>query len=160
MNKIDIFDDEELRTLKRVEPQEKSIASFFDLIHGMSISFLAERINAIAEENPQAKIIIESHDPAGLDLKSNLVATYTKTIEHTVEQAPELSKDNRDEISCGVPCGCYFCFRLFGGHDIEEWEDDGKTALCPHCGVDAVIANVDDALYLVDAGMRWFTGET
>ena len=33
----------------------------------------------------------------------------------------------------------------FSAEDINQWTDDGSTALCPNCGVDAVLSsNADD----------------
>lgn len=37
-------------------------------------------------------------------------------------------------------CGCFSCLEVFSVDSIEEWTDEGKTALCPKCGVDAVLA--------------------
>lgn len=42
-------------------------------------------------------------------------------------------------------CGCFYCRRIFDPAEIEEWLiadndcDREGTALCPHCGIDAVI---------------------
>jgi len=72
--------------------------------------------------------------------------------------APELSSNNRDDVCPGVPCGCYFCLRRFDGGTVVEWVDDEKTALCPFCGVDAVLPAVTDADDLVGANEMWFTG--
>lgn len=83
-----------------------------------------------------------------------------KTTEHTVDEAPELSIHNRSAITGETQCGCYFCFRLFNGASIEEWIDDDETALCPHCGIDSVIPDINDTKFLVKAGERWFTGTT
>ena len=41
-------------------------------------------------------------------------------------------------------CGCFYCLEIFSVHDIEEWTDEGTTALCPHCGIDAVIAETPE----------------
>lgn len=37
--------------------------------------------------------------------------------------------------------GCYHCGRVYklAQHPIIEWVDGGQTALCPQCGIDAVI---------------------
>jgi hypothetical protein len=35
--------------------------------------------------------------------------------------------------------GCFYCLRLFQPSDITEWIDNGETALCPYCGIDAVL---------------------
>jgi hypothetical protein len=47
----------------------------------------------------------------------------------------------------GTICGCFYCISLFMPSDIEEWIEEpsdcprglGKTALCPNCGIDAVL---------------------
>lgn len=36
-------------------------------------------------------------------------------------------------------CGCYFCLQIFPEDEIKEWVDDGKTPICPRCGVDSLI---------------------
>ena len=38
-------------------------------------------------------------------------------------------------------CGCFSCIDIFEFKDIEEWTDQGQTALCPSCGTDAVIGD-------------------
>lgn len=47
-----------------------------------------------------------------------------------------------------VICGCFYCSSTFEPGDIGEWVDAaedgdglGQTALCPHCGVDAVLGS-------------------
>ena len=35
--------------------------------------------------------------------------------------------------------GCYQCFKLFEVQEIKEYTDQGETALCPFCKLDAVI---------------------
>jgi hypothetical protein len=51
---------------------------------------------------------------------------------------------DRQEILAADVCGCYYCLSTFAPSTIEEWTDFdhngvGRTALCPQCGVDAVI---------------------
>ena len=44
-------------------------------------------------------------------------------------------------------CGCFYCLSIFKPNDIVEWIDEpedcprgpGKTAVCPNCGIDAVL---------------------
>lgn len=51
------------------------------------------------------------------------------------------------EIRQSTVCGCFFCLSIFSPSKITEWlEEDancprgpGKTALCPVCGIDAVL---------------------
>jgi hypothetical protein len=46
---------------------------------------------------------------------------------------------NRAAVNESEQCGCYSCKRIFASNLIREWCDDGKTALCPYCSVDAVV---------------------
>lgn len=49
---------------------------------------------------------------------------------------------NRRLVEEAFECGCFYCGSRFAGSEVTEWlkEDDGEdTALCPYCGVDAVI---------------------
>lgn len=44
-------------------------------------------------------------------------------------------------------CGCFYCLSIFPPSEIVEWIDEsedslrgpGKTAMCPKCGIDAVL---------------------
>lgn len=65
-----------------------------------------------------------------------------------------------DEIQTQAQCGCFYCLEIFNSQDIEEWIDDGKTAICPHCGIDTVIAETSDrpltTEFLQDMNKAWF----
>ncbi len=52
---------------------------------------------------------------------------------------------NRDQICAAAYCGCFYCEQIFDRETIRDWTDDDQTALCPHCGVDSVLANITDA---------------
>jgi len=66
---------------------------------------------------------------------------YTAALKHAV--------NHRAELDDSAHCGCFFCFRTFAASDIKIWIDKDQTALCPRCGIDAVIGtasgfHVDD----------------
>jgi hypothetical protein len=45
--------------------------------------------------------------------------------------------------------GCFYCMSMFLPSTIKEWIDDGQTALCPICHIDAVLPDsvgLDDEL--------------
>ena len=68
---------------------------------------------------------------------------------------------HRNELSNSGRCGCFFCFRTFPFGDIRRWTDNNMTALCPSCGIDAVLGDasgfpVDDA-FLRMMHRYWFT---
>jgi hypothetical protein len=51
------------------------------------------------------------------------------------------SARHRAEIEASTRCACFFCFRVFPSAEIKAWIDVNTTALCPGCGVDAVIGD-------------------
>ena len=72
----------------------------------------------------------------------------------------KLSSNHYDDIRISVICGCFHCCRKFLPKEINEWVDDGNTALCPYCGVDAVLGNASgwaiSETLLIDMYRRWF----
>lgn len=62
---------------------------------------------------------------------------------HTLlfDAAREHSSRHRVEIGASARCACYFCFKTFPNTDIRAWIDANQTALCPSCGIDAVIGD-------------------
>ena len=48
---------------------------------------------------------------------------------------------HRVEVEGSGRCGCFFCFKTFPPSLIKSWIDADQTALCPSCGVDAVIGS-------------------
>lgn len=56
-------------------------------------------------------------------------------------EALKHSMRNREEIERSKRCGCYYCTAFFDESEICEWVDGGLTAICPHCGIDAVIGD-------------------
>ncbi|MBA4177987.1 MAG: cytoplasmic protein [Leptothrix sp. (in: Bacteria)] len=82
--------------------------------------------------------------------------------------------DNRAEIESSRSCGCCSCVQIFPPDDIVAWSgldassfDDpdaaslsGGTALCPHCGREAVIGDNSgyriDAAFLTTMNEAWF----
>lgn len=67
-------------------------------------------------------------------------------IEHNYSQAHEHSSMHRTEVLSSKECGCFYCLRVYGPNKIEIWVDQnsdgvGQTAICPYCGIDAVIGD-------------------
>lgn len=58
-------------------------------------------------------------------------------------------------------CGCFHCESFFSPKEVTEWVDNGSTALCPRCGIDAVLPEVPlfalDAALLKEMRQFWFT---
>ncbi len=57
------------------------------------------------------------------------------------------SSRHRKEVKAAGFIGCFFCLQISDATAIEDWIDDGDTALCPKCGIDSVIP-VKNATYL------------
>lgn len=58
--------------------------------------------------------------------------------------AHRYSSRHREQIECSERCGCFHCLHIFAPADIEDWWDEpghGTTAVCPRCGIDAVIGS-------------------
>lgn len=66
---------------------------------------------------------------------------------------------NRKEIEESNECGCFYCQRIFHSNEVEEYIDEGQTAICPYCGIDSVIGNASGvhltALFLLCMNKRW-----
>lgn len=45
---------------------------------------------------------------------------------------------------------CYHCLKFCRPQDIKEWVDKGLTALCPFCGIDAVVPDIAFDFYILD----------
>jgi hypothetical protein len=67
---------------------------------------------------------------------------------------------HRDELGKSEQCGCFYCMAIFLASEIVEWIDDDQTAICPHCGIDAVIGSASgypvSTEFLDRMYSRWF----
>jgi hypothetical protein len=81
------------------------------------------------------------------------IPTKTATTPSTKPSAAELASYqaaaqraslHRAELETAVRCACYFCFKQFAFSTIKTWVDGNQTALCPHCGLDAVLGAGSD----------------
>ncbi|MDC9825045.1 cytoplasmic protein [Devosia sp. ZB163] len=61
--------------------------------------------------------------------------------EAELKAAHEHSWKHRQEVESSTTCGCYFCLATFAPSDITEWIDEGSCAMCPRCGIDAVLGD-------------------
>jgi hypothetical protein len=69
------------------------------------------------------------------------------------------TRANRMELEASEVCGCIACERIYFPSEVVRWLDDG-TALCPHCGVDAVVGSASGIPIMPGvlrrAHERWF----
>ena len=63
--------------------------------------------------------------------------------EITLEAYRAHCHDNEIEIVQSTKCGCFFCRSIFDAREVNDWTNDESvmSALCPECGVDAVIGD-------------------
>jgi hypothetical protein len=77
-----------------------------------------------------------------------------------IELAHPHSIQHRKEVLDSSMCGCFYCRAQFATQEIERWIDGGETALCPHCGVDAIIGDASGfpvtVEFLTEMYDRWF----
>jgi len=57
-----------------------------------------------------------------------------------IKKAPRLAFNNKKEITSSKRAGCYHCLELFETKEIKEYTDNDKTAICPKCNTDTVLA--------------------
>jgi hypothetical protein len=89
--------------------------------------------------------------------------TYT---DEFLKLAHHYSFLNQEAITQSISCGCFYCKTVFTPDQICEWVDEGnlngRTALCPNCGIDSVIGSssklpVTDANFLEKMNSFWFS---
>ena len=52
------------------------------------------------------------------------------------------SINNYTEVKQSKICGCFFCQKTFDSSQISNTiKDNSKTAVCPFCGIDAVLGD-------------------
>jgi hypothetical protein len=75
-------------------------------------------------------------------------------------QAHKHSANHREEILDSSYCGCFYCLAMYSPRRIKEWTDDGKTAVCPECGTDAVLGSASgypiEEEFLRKLNLLWF----
>lgn len=76
------------------------------------------------------------------------------------EKAHEHSRKHVDELLVSSLCGCFYCCRIYIPIEIKKWIDGGATAMCPYCGIDAVIGSVSgypiEEEFLLEMKWYWF----
>lgn len=55
-------------------------------------------------------------------------------------EAHKYSSNHKENLVQDKKCGCFYCLEVFNPKEINDWiEDKSGTAVCPYCGIDAVI---------------------
>ena len=58
-----------------------------------------------------------------------------------LDGAAKASFKNKAQVAISDVCGCYYCIKTFQPEEVVEWTDNGTTAICPRCGIDAVLGS-------------------
>lgn len=87
----------------------------------------------------------------------------TKYSSQFLEHAHKSCSLHKAEILTGNICGCFYCEQTFEPIEIEEWIEEnfanGETAICPKCGIDAVLSSkfpITDKQFLREMNTLWF----
>lgn len=70
---------------------------------------------------------------------------------------------NWSELTVSAKCGCFYCLEIYSPNEVAEWTDDDDTAICPRCGIDAVIGDASGfsvtTEFMGRMHRRWFENE-
>jgi len=69
--------------------------------------------------------------------------------------------NNRPILQNSQQCGCFYCLSIYSPDKITNWiHDNYGTAVCPHCGIDAVLPEGENYTlteeFLKDMKAVWF----
>lgn len=88
----------------------------------------------------------ELHDWRMERAKSLAMSAYLKEHHKGEIEPPEdlrighaASSHHKKQLEKSGGCACFYCVQMFCFDEIDDWTDDGETAICPKCGIDAVI---------------------
>jgi hypothetical protein len=108
--------------------------------------------------NQQPKVQFAPHATAlgGLRFASDKLRDETGPL----EEAHKHCFKNRAELAKSLLCGCFYCEKTFPPAKIDEWVDEGQTAMCPFCGIDSVLGSASGLelgkAFLHCMNERWF----
>ena len=118
-----------------------------------------------ATKDPEGRYIKWPGEPsialATSDLRTFVGVPPRNQAISSLEAAHTDSSDHREAINHSDSIGCFYC-RTVQPADIQEWIDGDQTALCPSCGIDAVLPGIfdlyTDPQFLKRMYARWFVG--
>ena len=122
---------------------------FFDGVDGAPIISYSQPCDSILygadfgdwlkREFSREKRAFQKELPAALE-KTGIWAFCIRT--QPLIDAHDHCADNKKELENSKKCGCFHCLAVFSPEKIDRWIDSRRnTALCPFCGVYAVIGD-------------------
>ena len=72
-----------------------------------------------------------------------------KYLESDIKRIHKFCLRNEQRLRHASRAGCICCLKIFDPCTIDDWVEDKsiRSAFCPHCGIDAVLAE-DESLHL------------
>lgn len=121
----------------------------------------------LAEERPEDKLeqgVIALK--GGVNNRASMHKTGQRVRTVDPMAAHHFSSRHRADLEASTVCGCFCCLSLFPPAEITEWMDEEggeETALCPRCGIDAVIGDGSgfpvSQLLLIEMSTVWFQSD-
>ncbi len=77
-------------------------------------------------------------------------------------EAHKSSTSNKKVLQSSETCCCFYCLHVYAPSEVIAWiDEDGETALCPKCGVDAVIGSasglpISESHFVEDMHKKYF----
>jgi predicted nucleic acid-binding Zn-ribbon protein len=76
----------------------------------------------------------------------------------SIKALHDTTRDNKNTVNIADGAVCVACKSEVSASEIAEYVDQGKTAICPHCGVDALMPKQNESL-INHLNGRWFKNE-
>lgn len=64
-------------------------------------------------------------------------------MELPINIAPRYAFQNRQDVQRSEKVGCWHCIQIYNANEVKDYTDNGETAICPKCGIDAVLPTAD-----------------
>ena len=96
---------------------------------------------------------------------NSIIHTSSPAADSSLDAGYRGSLRHRAKFESTARCGCYHCLHFFSSKCIRHWIDEdrtgrGQTALCPRCGIDAVLLSQPEhpltREFLRAMQLRWF----
>ena len=58
-----------------------------------------------------------------------------------IQAAIKFATGNREALAKSDRAGCYYCLTIYPANEVVQFLPLEDTALCPHCGIDSVLAD-------------------
>lgn len=71
--------------------------------------------------------------------KMKIKRGYSYEKKAQLEKLHTYSSHNRYLVDISEQCTCFYCKHTIDSREITEYADNGQTAVCPKCGIDALI---------------------